>query len=57
MQYLAYSLPVTHGIRLLQDLMLRGTTADWWQLSVLAGLVLVFLILTTVLLRRTLRSA
>jgi len=56
-QYMAYSLPVTHGIRLLQDLMLRGTTAEWWELSVLAGLVVGFLILTTVLLRRTLRSA
>lgn len=56
-QYMAYTLPVTHGIRLLQDLMLRGTTAEWWEMSVLAGLALAFLILTTVLLRRTLRSA
>ncbi|MEP7158420.1 MAG: ABC transporter permease [Chloroflexota bacterium] len=56
-QYMAYSLPVTHGIRLLQDLMLRGTTAEWWEMTALAGLALVFLILTTVLLRRTLRSA
>jgi ABC-2 type transport system permease protein len=55
-QYAAYTLPVTHGIRLLQDLMLRGTTTAWWEVSVLAGLALVFLILTTVLLRRTLRS-
>ena len=56
-QYMAYSLPVTHGIRLLQDLMLRGTTAEWWEMTALAGLALAFLILTTVLLRRTLRSA
>jgi ABC-2 type transport system permease protein len=56
-QYGSYALPVTHGIRLLQDLMLRGSTTAWWQLSVLAGLALGFLMLTTVLLRRTLRSA
>lgn len=55
-QYAAYALPVTHGIRLLQDLMLRGDTTGWWQLIVLAGLALAFFILTVVLLRRTLRS-
>jgi ABC-2 type transport system permease protein len=56
-QYIAYALPVTHGIHLLQDLMLRGATNAWWQLQVLAALAGVFLILTVVLLRRTLRSA
>jgi len=56
-QYGSYSLPVTHGIRLLQDIMLRGSTTSWWQLTALAGLALLFLILTTMLLRRTLRSA
>lgn len=56
-QYGAYVLPVTHGIRLLQDLMLRGDTTAWWQLGVLAVLALAFLILTVVLLRRALRSA
>jgi ABC-2 type transport system permease protein len=56
-QYGAYLLPVTHGIRLLQDFMLRGDTTAWWQLGALAALALAFLILTVMLLRRTLRSA
>jgi ABC-2 type transport system permease protein len=56
-QAAAYALPVTHGIRLLQDLMLRGDTAAWGQLLILAAQALVFFILTVVLLRRTLRSA
>jgi ABC-2 type transport system permease protein len=56
-QYLAYTLPVTHGIRLLQDIMLRGDTTAWWQLGVLAALALIFLVLTVILLRRLLRNA
>jgi ABC-2 type transport system permease protein len=56
-QYGAYALPVTHGIRLLQDLMLRGDTTAWWQLGLLGALAGAFLILTVVLLRRTMRSA
>ncbi|CAN5794832.1 ABC transporter permease [soil metagenome] len=56
-QYGAFALPVTHGIRLLQDLMLRGETTAWWQVATLGGLALGFFILTVVLLRRTLRSA
>ncbi|MDL2335100.1 MAG: ABC transporter permease [Chloroflexota bacterium] len=56
-QYGAYALPVTHGIRLLQDLMLRGNSTSWWQLGVLGALAGGFLILTVVLLRRTMRSA
>ena len=56
-QYGAYVLPVTHGIRLLQDFMLRGDTTAWWQLGALVALAVAFLILTVVLLRRTLRSA
>jgi ABC-2 type transport system permease protein len=56
-QYGAYVLPVTHGIALLQDIMLRGETTSWWQLGALAALAGLFLILTVVLLRRTLRSA
>jgi len=37
--------------------MLRGDTTAWWQLGVLGALALGFLILTVVLVRRTLRSA
>lgn len=54
LQPVSYSLPVTHGIRLLQDVMLRGETTAWWQLGVLAGIGLVLLVLTTILLRRQL---
>lgn len=54
-QVAAYSLPVTHGIRLLQDVMLRGGTDAWWQLGVLAGLGVVLLLLTALLLRRAMR--
>ena len=54
-QYASYALPVTHGIRLLQDLMLRGDTTAWWQLATLTGLTLAFLFLTVILLRRQMR--
>lgn len=57
LQLVAYALPVTHGIRLLQDEMLRGTTVAWWQLEVLAGIGLALLVLTAILLRRQLRQA
>jgi ABC-2 type transport system permease protein len=56
-QYLAYLLPVTHGIRLLQDYMLRGDTTALWQLWALVGLALIFLVLTVILLRRQMRHA
>ena len=56
-QYAAYALPVTHGIQLLQDLMLRGSTEAGWQLGVLAALGLVLLIVTVIALRRTMRNA
>jgi ABC-2 type transport system permease protein len=56
-QIAAFALPVTHGIALLQDVMLRGDTNAWWQLGVLAALALAFLVLTVILLRRTMRSA
>lgn len=56
-QYAAYALPVTHGIQLLQDLMLRGSTEASWQLGVLAVLGVVLLILTVIALRRTMRNA
>jgi ABC-2 type transport system permease protein len=55
LQVAAYSLPVTHGITLLQDVMLRGGTYAWWQLAVLGWLGLALLFLTAVLLRRAMR--
>ncbi|MDQ3881410.1 MAG: ABC transporter permease [Chloroflexota bacterium] len=47
----AYLLPVTHGIRLLQDLMLRGGTNAGWEVSVLAAIGVVLFLLTAVRLR------
>lgn len=52
----SYSLPVTHGISLLTDVMLRGGTLAWWQLGTLAGIGVVLFFLTTLLLRRTMRA-
>lgn len=37
--------------------MLRGDTTAWWQLGALAGLGLVFLVLSVILLRRQMRRA
>jgi ABC-2 type transport system permease protein len=51
-QAVSYALPVTHGIRLLQDLMLRGGTTYWWELGALAITALALLVMTTLLLRR-----
>jgi ABC-2 type transport system permease protein len=52
-QALAYMLPVTHGIRLMQDLMLRGTTVYEWQYAALAAIAAVTLVLSWLLLRRS----
>jgi ABC-2 type transport system permease protein len=53
----AYSLPVTHGIQLLQDLMLRGGTNQGWELLVLGGIGIGLFLLTSLTVRRNLRSA
>jgi ABC-2 type transport system permease protein len=53
----AYSLPVTHGIQLLQDFMLRGGTNQTWELPALAGIGVVLFLLTSFTVRRNLRSA
>jgi ABC-2 type transport system permease protein len=49
-------LPVTHGIRLLQDLMLRGATTESWRLSALLVIALVTLATTWGFLRRGLSA-
>lgn len=54
---IAYALPVTHGIRLLQDLMLRGTTNHAWELVALGVIALVTLFLAWFLLRRGMTRA
>jgi ABC-2 type transport system permease protein len=53
----AYALPVTHGIQLLQDYMLRGGTNQGWEMEVLAGIGIVLFLLTSLTVRRNLRSA
>ena len=54
---LAYALPVTHGIQLLQDLMLRGTTHHLWQAGALVAIAVVTLLAAWLLLRRNMRTA
>lgn len=49
---IGYSLPVTHGIRLVQDIMLRGWTNAGWQMAALVAIAGVLLFLTWLLLRR-----
>jgi len=56
-QAIAYALPVTHGIRLLQDLMLRGSTDAAWQAELLAVIAAVLLVASWFLLRRNMRRA
>jgi ABC-2 type transport system permease protein len=53
----SYLLPVTHGIRLLQDLLLRGSIERPWQLVALALIASYVLIASWLLLRRELRPA
>ena len=56
-QWLAYLLPVTHGIRLLQDFMLRGGTYAAWEVYALAAVGAVLFVFTTFSLRRSLSRA
>jgi len=54
---IAFALPVTHGIRLLQDLMLRGGTRETWEFLALGVIALVTLLGAWVLLRRGMTRA
>jgi ABC-2 type transport system permease protein len=54
---IAYMLPVTHGIRLLQDLMLRGSTNNAWEFVALVAIALVTLVLAWILLQRGMTRA
>ncbi|HEV8053360.1 MAG: ABC transporter permease [Chloroflexi bacterium] len=56
-QVLSYVLPVTHGITLLQNVMLRGEIGDVWQIAVLGVEGLILFILTALLLRRQLHQS
>lgn len=57
MQYVAYALPVTHGIATLQQLMLRGVVLDTWMLGILLGIGLVLYVISLLRLRRIIRTA
>lgn len=55
-RYLAYLLPVTHGIETLQDSMLRGPVRDVWMLWALGGIGLALYIGSLLRLRRVIRT-
>ncbi len=57
MQYIAYALPVTHGIATLQDLMLRGSVTTPWMLFALLGIGVVLYVGALLRLRRVIRTA
>jgi ABC-2 type transport system permease protein len=50
-------LPVTHGISLIGEIMLRGEVRSLWQVGVLAALAVGFIAVAWILLRRAMRSA
>jgi ABC-2 type transport system permease protein len=52
---LVYVLPVTNGIRLLDDLMMRGATTATWQITVLAVSSIAFIAIAWLLLRRAMK--
>ena len=56
-QYLAYALPVTEGIAMLQEHMLRGEVQQTWMLGVLAAIGVVLYVISLIRLRRVLRRA
>lgn len=54
---LAHALPVTTGIPLIQDIMLRGTVMQPWRYGVLGSIALVTLVFSWLLLRRGMTRA
>ena len=56
-QYLAYLLPVTHGIATLQEAMLRGSVSTLWMLPALGGIGVGLYLLSLLRMQRVLRSA
>jgi ABC-2 type transport system permease protein len=54
---IAYTMPVTHGIRLLHDFMLRGGTNQAWEFLALGVIAMVTLVLAWILLRRGMTRA
>lgn len=56
-RFLAYGLPVTHGIETLQQTMLRGFIRDDWMLWALAAIGLFLYVVSLLRLRRIMRRA
>jgi ABC-2 type transport system permease protein len=54
---LIYALPVANGIRLFGDFMFRGGTVAFWQVWVLIGLAVGYVVIAWVLLRRVMARA
>lgn len=54
---IAYALPVTHGIRLMQDVMLRGATTELWEYATLTLIAAATLSLAWIGLRRGMARA
>ena len=54
---LAFLLPVTHGIRLMQDIMLRGGTTQTWEFAALLAIAMVTLAVSWFGLRRGMSRA
>ena len=54
---LAFTLPVTHGIRLMQDIMLRGGTTQTWEYAALGLIALVTFAASWLGLRRNMAKA
>jgi ABC-2 type transport system permease protein len=50
-------LPVTHGIRLIGEIMLRGSVQSVWEVGALGALALAFCVVAWLLIRRSMRSA
>ena len=50
-------LPVTHGIQLIGDIMLRGQVGEPWHLAALGAQAAAFIAISWVVLRRAMRSA
>jgi len=55
-QYLAYVLPVTHGIALLQDALLRGTVTEPWMIGALGGIGVALYVVSLLRMRAILRG-
>jgi ABC-2 type transport system permease protein len=54
---LSYAIPATHGIRLFQDVMLRGHSDASWQVASLVAIAALLLVASWALLRRRMREA